>query len=105
FVVIPISLLTSAGLTANQQWLIYIPTLLGGFIMSLLFIGQAERKQQIKAYFLGGILVLTLSEALLWSAPSHPSLMFISLGLFFGSFSLLEAFMPSLVSRTAPATR
>lgn len=105
FVVIPISLLKLAGLATNQQWLIYLPTLLTGFILSLLFIGRAEQKQLVKPYFLGGIGVLTLSEIFLWSAPHHLSLIAFGLCLFFGSFSLLEAFMPSLVSRTAPATR
>ncbi len=105
FVVIPLSLLKHAQLATNQQWYIYLPTLLAGFIISLLLIGRAEQKQQVKPYFLSGIVALLLSEALFWSATHHISVIIIGLCLFFGSFSLLEAFMPSLVSRTAPATR
>ena len=105
FVVIPISLYHFAGLEANRQWVFYLPTLLVAFILSLFCIGMAERKQQLKPYFLGGIITLALAELLLWMAPHHTTLAIIGLSLFFTSFSLLEAFLPSLISRTAPAAR
>lgn len=105
FVTIPISLLKFAGLATNQQWFIYLPTLFAAFAISLIFIGLAERKQKVKPYFIGGIVGLALSELLLWSAPQNIIFTILGLSLFFGSFSLLEAFMPSLVSRTAPAAR
>lgn len=105
FVVIPISLLHFANLAANQQWTLYLPTLIAAFIISLFCIGMAERKQQIKPYFIAGIVALVLAEILLWLAPAHTGLTILSLSLFFGGFSLLEAFLPSLISRTAPAAR
>lgn len=105
FVVIPISLIRYADLAANQQWLIYLPTLLGAFVISLFFIGLSERKQQIKPFFLAGIVTLALAEICLWLIPDHTYFAVVGLCLFFGGFSLLEAFLPSLISRTAPATR
>lgn len=105
FVVIPISLKNFAGFEANSQWLLYLPTLLAAFVISLVCIGFAERKRQLKPYFLGGIIALGLAELFLWLTPSDVSLVALGLSLFFGGFSLLEAFMPSLISRTAPAAR
>ncbi|OGT60892.1 MAG: hypothetical protein A3F14_02860, partial [Gammaproteobacteria bacterium RIFCSPHIGHO2_12_FULL_43_28] len=105
FIVIPISLYHFAELPTDQQWSMYLPTLLAGFIFSLVCIGMAERKRQVKPYFLGGILMLALAEALLWGTPESPYLAGAGLALFFAGFSLLEAFLPSLVSRTAPAAR
>lgn len=105
FVVIPITLKNFLGYEANQQWVLYLPTLLAAFFISLVCIGMAERKRQLKPYFLGGIIALALSEIFFWLTPNHLSLVAVSLGLFFGGFSLLEAFMPSLISRTAPAAR
>lgn len=102
FVVIPISLLRYATLEANRQWVVYLPTLLVAFLIALFFIGQAERSKHLKPYFLGGILTIALSEVLLWLAPGHFTLAVIGLCLFFAGFSLLEAFLPSLISRTAP---
>lgn len=105
FIAIPISISQFIGLKANQQWEIYLPTLLLAFILTLFCIGMAEKKQQLKPYFLGGIATLVVAECLLWLAPNHSLVAATGICLFFGSFSLLEAFLPSLISRTAPAAR
>lgn len=105
FIIIPISLQQHVGLNSSQQWQLYLPTLLLAFIVCLIFINQAERKQQLKPYFLGGIAALGLSQLIMWSAGSSLMLAATGIGLFFAGFSLLEAFLPSLVSRTAPAER
>lgn len=105
FIVIPITLHQFVGLASNRQWLFYLPALLLAFVISLICIGFSERKQQLKPFFLAGIFTLMLSEIILWVAPK--TMLFIALGLclFFTGFSLLEAFLPSLISRTAPADR
>lgn len=105
FIIIPISLRQFVGLAPSQQWEIYLPTLLTGFILSLLCIGIAEKKQQLRAFFLAGIITLTFAEILLWMTPHHITFAIVGLLLFFAGFSLLEAFLPSLVSRIAPASR
>ncbi len=105
FIVIPLSLQQFSGFSIHQQWQIYLPSLLAAFVISLFCIGMAERKQQLKPYFVGAILFLIIAEIFLWARPTHFISMLIGICFFFGSFSLLEAFLPSLVSRTAPATR
>lgn len=105
FIVIPISLSHFTEQTASQQWKIYLPSLLLAFVLSLVCIGLAERKQQIKPYFLGGICTLIGAEIMLWLTPNHMTLFGLGICLFFTGFSLLEAFLPSLISRTAPAER
>lgn len=105
FVVIPISLLRIGHLPTNQQWLIYAPSLAFAFLLVMIAMGIAERKQQLKPYFLGGIAMLALSELIIWLAPSQIMLTSIGLCLFFTGFSLLEAFLPSLISRIAPISR
>lgn len=105
FVIIPISLQQVTGLNSSMQWKFYLPTLLTAFIIALFCIGKAERHQQLKPYFLAGIITLVLAEFLFLINPA--SLIFTTIGLclFFAAFSLLEAFLPSLISRTAPAAR
>lgn len=105
FIVIPISLYQFAKLPTHQQWLVYLPTLLGAFIISLICIGLAEKKQRLKFYFIISILNLASAEILLWVAPSSQFISALGLCLFFTGFSTLEAFLPSLISRTAPAVR
>lgn len=105
FIALPISLIQKVGLEATQQWLLYLPTLIGAFLIALICIGIAERKQQLKPYFVGSIVALAIAEILFWQASTSISIAAVALCLFFGGFSLLEAFLPSLISRTAPATR
>lgn len=105
FIALPVSLKQFASLESSRQWEIYLPSLLAAFIASLACIGLAERKQQVKPYFLGGIILLVLSEFLIWLTPYSLGLAITGICLFFTGFSLLEAFLPSLISRTAPAAR
>lgn len=105
FLVIPLSFKQFSGFNANDQWIIYLPTLLIAFLFSLIVIRQAEKKHFIKPYFLSGIGLLAIAELLLWIMPHHFLFALLGLGLFFIGFSLLESFLPSLISRTAPANK
>ncbi len=105
FVVIPITLQHLAGLHGNQQWMLYLPALLLAFLCSLPPIILAEKKQQLKPVFLGAIIVLSVAECFFWLFAHSILFSAFSLFLFFTGFSILEAFLPSLVSRAAPPAR
>ncbi len=104
FVAIPISLQTLAGLNSNQQWMLYIPILIISFLSAIGCIMVAEKKHCVKPFFIGSIILIGIAEFLLWIFAHHLLLSALSLLLFFSAFSLLEAFLPSLVSRAAPPT-
>jgi len=105
FVVIPIALQQFAGLQEHQQGLFYLPVLLLGFILCVPFVLIAEKKHQLKQFFIGAVFTLGISESLFWLFSKSLSISALSLVLFFAAFSLLEAFLPSFVSRAAPHTR
>lgn len=105
FVVIPISLQSHAGLNENHQWFLYLPILLLAFICSVPCIIIAEKKQRLKQFFLFAIFMLASSECIFWLSADSMAFSALSLFLFFTGFSVLEAFLPSLVSKTAPAAR
>lgn len=105
FVVIPIALQNMAHLNGQQQWFLYLPILILAFLISVPCLLIAEKWRRVKPFFMGGILLLIVAEFLLWFFASKLLLSAFSLLLFFTAFSLLEAFLPSLVSRTAPKTR
>lgn len=105
FVALPLSLLHDAGITNTNLWKLFVPALIVAFLFSFSCIYRAEKKHQLKKYFLGGILIISLAEYLFATHSSNPWFSFISLTLFFSGFSLLEAFLPSWVSRVAPRTR
>lgn len=105
FIVIPISLQQFAQMPANHQWSLYLPTLIVAFILSLTCMGMAERKKRFKPFFMGGIATLIAAQLCWWLAPGNLTSAALGLCLFFGGFSLLEAFLPSMISRLAPADR
>jgi predicted MFS family arabinose efflux permease len=102
FVVIP-SLMRQAGLDAGQEWLVYLPVFATSMAVVIPFIILAEKKRKMKGVFIGAVAVLALST--LGLAFFHDTLMSIIslLWLFFAGFNLLEATLPSLISKTAPA--
>lgn len=105
FVVLPISLQLHAHLAENHQWWLYLPALLLAFACSIPCIILAEKKQRLTFFFLGAILMLGSSEVIFWQFADSLFFSAIGLFLFFTGFSVLEAFLPSLVSKTAPKNR
>ncbi len=103
FVVMPLLLRDEAGVTAASHWKVYLPVLVCSVLAMVPFIIQAERKGYIKPIFLGAITLLVLVEIGLYSVPVTVVSSVALLFLFFTAFNLLEAMLPSLVSRVAPA--
>lgn len=103
FIAIPISLRNELNLSASQQWKIYVPSLCIAAFIALFSIGIAERYRQVKQFFLVSIFCLFISLLLLTVKSNDLIISTLALCLFFTGFSILEAFLPSLVSRAAPA--
>lgn len=104
FVVIPGMLETTAGIDRANHWWVYLPMLLTAFVMMLPLMLIGERKGKLKPVFLGAIAALLLVEtslALLGTAISGWALLMCLL-VFFVAFNLLEATLPSQVSKMAP---
>ena len=101
FVVAPISL-QHLGVEASSHWQFYLPTMVFSFLAMLPFIYLAERKRQLKTVFLGAIAVVVVSQIWLFNASALWQWLF-GLFLFFVAFNLLEATLPSLVSKQSPA--
>lgn len=102
FIEVPM-LLAQAGLATAQHGWVYLPVLFLSFLLAVPGIIVAEKQRRMKAVFLGAIGVLVAS--LLGLAGWHGSVTTLVLGLFvfFVGFNLLEALLPSLVSKACPA--
>lgn len=102
FVVVP-PLLVSAGLELSEHWKIYLPAVLVSFALMVPAILYADRRNRPKPVLLGAVALLVAVEAALGALnPGVAGLAALMLG-FFVAFNLLEATLPSLVSRIAPA--
>ena len=103
FIAVPLDL-RATGLPVDRHWLVYLPVMLGSFVLMLPAILGVARPQQLKAVFLGAIaLLLAVQLALPWVAGGAWSIA-ASLLIFFTAFNVLEAHLPTLVSRMAPGT-
>lgn len=102
FVTLPKQFVES-GLALENHWKIYLPTLLGSFFLMVPFMIIAMKKQQEKPMFSGAVTLLSLALFLLWLLPTGFWSLIFSVVLFFTAFNYLEATMPSILSRLAPA--
>ncbi len=100
FVVLP-SQLEADGLAAPQHWQVYLPVFVAAFVLMVPLMILSMRRQQEKGYFLFAIGLLIVSLLLMMNGGLWP--LAIALLLFFTGFNYLEASMPALVSRIAPA--
>lgn len=103
FVVIPGVLRDSLGFSLEQHWKLYLPVLFFAVITMVPFIILAEKKRKIKQVLIGAILILVISQFSLPLVGDSLAGFAIMLWLFFSAFNLLEASMPSLVAKMAPA--
>ncbi|WP_413734890.1 MFS transporter [Sodalis sp. RH21] len=102
FVALP-PMMAQAGLAPADHWKVYLATMLVSFAAVVPFIIYAEVKRRMKRVFMGCISVLILAEIVLLSAGQHLWALFAGLQLFFLAFNVMEAILPSLISKVAPA--
>jgi MFS family permease len=102
FVVIP-PLIVQAGLPVASHWKLYLPVVLASFAIMVPPILHADRRNSAKPVMLASIALLAGVQLLM--GVFEPGLALLALGLlvFFVAFNILEALIPSLVSRLAPA--
>jgi MFS family permease len=101
FVVVPVRLV-AAGLEVSGHWRLYLPVVLASFAIMVPPILYADRRHRPKPVLIGAVALLTGVEALLMAVDSVFAYGVLLFG-FFAAFNVLEALLPSLVSRVAPA--
>lgn len=102
FVTLPKQFVAS-GLALDEHWQLYLPTLLGSFFLMVPFMIIGIKKQKENQMFSAAVTLLTLSLLLFWLLPMSLLTLAILVLMFFTAFNYLEATMPSILSRIAPA--
>ncbi|MFF7709793.1 MFS transporter [Pseudomonas sp. NPDC007930] len=103
FVALPLALVERAGLPKEQHWWVYLTALFVSFFAMVPFIIYGEKKRRMKRVLVGAIVVLMLSELFFWAFGYSLAALVIGTVVFFTAFNLLEASLPSLVSKVSPA--
>lgn len=103
FVALPLALVESAALPKEDHWWVYLTALVIGFFGMVPFIIYGEKKRQMRRVLIGAVAVLLLSELFFWLVASGLRSLVFGMVVFFIAFNLLEASLPSLISKVAPA--
>ncbi|AEX53240.1 MFS transporter [Rahnella aquatilis] len=102
FVVLP-QVMEHAGYPPGDHWRVYLITMLTSFVAVIPVIVYAEKKRHMKQVFMGCVVMLLLAEIVLWAAGLHLWAVIAGIQLFFLAFNVMEAILPSLISKESPA--
>lgn len=103
FVCIPLRLLDN-GVAIESHWSVYLLGAIGSLLVLLPMIGFAERKLPVRWVMVTGIAGLSVALVAMGLDNSSFWVAVIWMALFLGFMSVLESLLPSLASRTAPAS-
>ncbi|WP_439135167.1 MFS transporter [Pseudomaricurvus sp.] len=102
FLVMPSILESQLAFPREQHWMVYLPLLLLAFVAMVPFIIVAEKRRKVKPVFLAAVILLGAMMGVM-AIEQHQRIGFlVGLFFFFMAFNLLEATLPSLMSKLAP---
>lgn len=101
FMIVPL-LLRDAGLDAKEHWMVYLPVLVTSMLVIVPFVIIAEKKRKMKAVFIAAVATVFIANIGLYFFNTSLVALIAGLWVFFCGFNLLEATLPSLISKTAP---
>ncbi|MGM0571586.1 MFS transporter [Marinobacter sp.] len=103
FIQVPLLLSDRLGLPQGDMWWFYLTVMVTSFFAMVPFIIIGEKKQQMKATLCGAVALLALATVALWLWSASLTAAWFGLFFFFMAFNLLEASLPSLISKESPA--
>ncbi len=101
FLAVPLELVDAGLPVAEHAWL-YLPVMVLGMGLMVPFVIKAEKGGKMKEVFLGAIGLLGLAQLGIYTMEGSLWGLAAALLAFFTAFNLLEATLPSLVSKLAP---
>ena len=103
FLVVPGLLRHTLAVGSRDQWLVYLPVLLVSVAVMVPAIIVAERRRRMKSVVVGAVAALAVSQLMLATGGEDAYVLLAALVVFFAGFNIMEASLPSLVTKTAPA--
>lgn len=100
FIVAPVAMV-HAGLPAQHHWWVYLGAMACGFVIMYAVVRRGSVRE--RPAFLGAIAAIALGLAVLTVGLASLAAIATGLVIFFAGFNVLEAKLPALVSRAAPA--
>ena len=102
FLVVPDLLRNTLGVAVHDQWLVYLPVLLVSIAAMVPAIIVAEKYRRMKGVFVGAVVTLFVSQVMLFYGSGNIVVLLAALVVFFSAFNVMEASLPSLITKVAP---
>jgi MFS family permease len=102
FLVVPDLLRGTVGVAVHDQWIVYLPVLLVSIAVMVPAIIVAEKYRRMKGVFVGAVMALVASQIMLFYGSGDVFVLLAALIVFFSAFNVMEASLPSLITKVAP---
>ncbi len=103
FLVVPGMLRATLNVEVHDQWIVYLPVLLVAVAVMVPAIIVAEKYRRMKGVFVSAVAALFASQAMLYLGAGNLFVLLAALVVFFSAFNVMEASLPSLITKAAPA--
>jgi MFS family permease len=102
FLVVPDLLRTTLGIGIHDQWIVYLPVLVVSVAAMVPAIIVAEKYRRMKGVFVSAVAALVVSQIMLFYGSGNVFALLAALIVFFSAFNVMEASLPSLITKVAP---
>jgi MFS family permease len=103
FLAVPLVFMHTFNIEVGHGWIIYLPVLAASIVLMLPAIIVAEKRSRMKEVFLAAIALIAASQLALLFWSYDPIVVTLALVGFFTGFNIMEASLPSLITKIAPA--
>jgi MFS family permease len=103
FLAIPSVLLHALNMPVARDWIVYLPVLATSIVLMVPAILLAEKGGHTKDTLLTTILLIAVSQLSLLFWSRDPIVVVVALVIHFTGFNIMEALLPSLLTKVAPA--
>jgi len=102
FLVVPGLLRGTLDIANRNDWLVYLPVLVVSVAVMVPAIIVAEKYRRMKAVFVAAVAGLVVSQVMLYLGGHNLYVLLVALTIFFSAFNIMEASLPSLITKVAP---
>lgn len=102
FVYLPSQLITYAGIPLAHQGWVYLPLLLVSMLLVFPSIIIAEKYRKMRGIFIAAVAAIVLGLTVMGFGSRGHGVLLVGVGLFFVAFNVMEALLPSWLSKSAP---
>ena len=103
FLVVPDLLHSRWNVGSHAQWIVYLPVMLVSVGVMVPAIIIAEKHRRMKAVLVTAVGALAASQIALSQGAHNGFVVLVAITVFFAGFNIMEASLPSLITKSAPA--